>query len=257
MNRIGRALIGRELAVARGSRALGVFALACVGFGATAAFGDAPEGATTVWLTLPLLLYVVPTLGLLTGVSAARGDALEEPLIEPRVASIWLRLAVKWVVWSFLLAMVTLAWILPAGIRSGRLAAVAPLWGQSFSEVAVFVSIGIAVGRLVRDSVGAHLLAVLFGLGFTAGGGLLGWMAANSVFFQERPEWWTFGLMAHPVEALRVSLMFSLENLPFGRMEAPPIAQWWLSHSGVWYVGLAMAWSLFGLFLGGLRRPET
>jgi len=249
------ALAMREFATVSASRVAWVFAAGCLGFGLAVGLGGSSAGSTAVWLVLPLVLYFVPLLGLLLGVSATRGDMPEEVLINPRFPSIFLRLLVKWAVWMVLLGLVILAWIFPAVIRAGEVESLPALWSYTLGETAVFIAMGLALGRLLRDGVTAHLAALLAGFVFIAGAGILGWIAAQSTFFQQHSSLWTLGLMLHPVEALRVSLMFSLENLPFDRGHLPPLAAWWLDRPGLWYAAIAAAWSALALVLGSIRGP--
>lgn len=256
MTRVWGALFLRELAMVAASRVIWIFAAGCLAFGIVTALGTPSEGSTGVWMILPLVLYVVPLLGILIGVVAARGDHDEEALIASRVGSLGLRLFVKWIVWSGLLGLAALAWMLPVSLRSESVGRVLSLWGYTLGESAVFVALGLALGRNVRDAVAAHLTALLLGFTFVAGAGVLGWLAARSPFFQEHPDLWTLGLMLHPVEALRVSWMFSLENLPFGQSHLPDLAAWWLAQSGLWYAVLVAVWSFGALACGRLLRSR-
>jgi len=250
------ALFIREWAALSASRVVWVFAAACLlaGFGVTLGVGGA---GSAVWMALPLVLYLVPLLGLLAGVSAALGDVEEAAILVPRAPGPLLRALVKWPLWSTLIALAALAWLAPAAIRSGEVAQLPRLWLMTAGEAAIFVAMGLMMGRLIRSQVTAFMTALLFGFLFVGGAGVLGWVAARSGFFQENPQLWTLGLMLHPVEALRVGLMFSLDTLPVDADRLPGIARWWLGHSGLWYGLLVLIWSASALILGGLRRERV
>jgi len=254
MMRMASALFARECASVAASRVVWVFLPAGIAAGFAVASGGA-EGRSAVWLALPPLLYLVPPLGLLVGVAAARSDLDEEPMLQPRAPSLRIRLAVKCLLWAALVTLVALTWLLPATLAAGEPARLLPLAGQAGAESAVFVALGLCLGRSLRDGVAAHVGALLLGGLFVAGAGVLGWLAAGTPFFQAHPGLWTLGLMLHPVEALRVGLMFSLEDLPVDASRLPPLAAWWLARTGLWYAGLAAVWTGLALFLGGMRRP--
>lgn len=254
--RILYALFARECHAVFASRVVWVFAAACILFGTTTAFGGT-QATTAVWLLLPLTLYAIPLLGLLVGVTAAHGDAAEEPLLGARIPSAIKRLAVKWLAWTAPLGLASLLWIAPAVFRTGEPGLLPALWAYTFGEAFIFVALGLALGRLLHDGVTAHTTALLTGFLFIAGAGVLGWIAAQSAFFQENPHIWTLGLMLHPVEAVRVSLLFSLENLPFAPGELPDLASWWLRHSGAWYAAVTVVWSTLAIGIAALRRPAV
>jgi hypothetical protein len=178
-------------------------------------------------------------------------------MLVPRAPGSLIRALVKWPLWTGLIALVALAWLAPTAIRSGEADKLFQLWAMTAGEAAIFVALGLAIGRWASGGISAYLAALLFGFLFIAGAGVLGWVAARSDFFQENPQFWTFGLMAHPVEALRVGLMFSLETLPVDAARLPALARWWLAHSGLWYALLALLWSSAALSFGALRRERV
>lgn len=256
MSRAVQALLIREWAALSASRVVWVFAGACLlaGFGVTFGVGEA---VSAVWMALPLVLYLVPLLGLLAGVSAALGDLEEAPMLVPRAPGRLTRACVKWPLWSGLIALAALAWLAPAAIRSGEAEQLLQLWAMAAGEAAIFVALGLAVGRLVPGGgTTAYIAALFFGFLFIGGAGVLGWLAARSDFFQENPQLWTFGLMAHPVEALRVGLMFSLDTLPVEAERLPGLARWWLANTGLWYAALVLFWSTAALGVSALRRER-
>ena len=255
MRRTIQALFMRERAALLASRVVWIFAAACLiaGLGVSVGIGEA---RSSLWMALPLVLYLVPLLGLMTGVSAAIGDIDEAPMLVPRTPGPFIRALVKWPLWFGLIALAALAWLAPASIRSGEVDKLFQLWAMATGEAAIFVALGLAIGRWAPSGTSAYLVALIFGFFFITGAGVLGWIAARSQFFQENPQLWTVGLMAHPVEALRVGLMFSLETLPVDADRLPRIASWWLAHSGLWYGLLVLVWSSAALSFCVLRREH-
>lgn len=256
MKTIGIALVMRECAAIAASRVLWIFTLVCATCGLILA-GTTMADRTALWLALPMMLYLVPLLGLLAGVSAARGDHEEEAMIALRAPAPILRLTIKLLLWSLLLAIATLAWLLPAAIKVGHMDRLPLIWAYALGEMAVFVAIGLALGRLLQNEVIAHLGALLFGFVFVSGAGVIAWILAQTPTFQGHPALWTLGLMLHPVEALRVGLMMTMENLPFDKGHLPELATWWLDHTGWWYALLVFAWSLMALLLATWRKPSV
>ncbi|MGZ0656436.1 hypothetical protein ACWPKS_12595 [Coraliomargarita sp. W4R72] len=248
------ALSQRELATVLASRVIWVFGFACLCFGLLIVSGSAGEGSTAVWLSLPLVLYALPLIGLLAGVAAAQGDAMEEPLIASRIPRVGQRMLVKWLLWSLLLGLVALMWLLPAAARAGQWQALPQLWAYALGEVAVFLAAGLLLGHWIRDSVAAHLSALLLGFFALTGAGIFAWVAADWPYLQAHPSLWTLSLMLHPVEALRVGLLFSIDDLPFDPGELPTLAAWWLRHPGVWYACLSLTLSGAALSLVSVRR---
>ncbi len=254
MSRVWSALCLRELSTIVASRVMWVFGVACLCFGSLIALGSSTEGTTAVWLSLPLVLYALPLIGLLAGVAAVQGDAPEALLIASRITGMGRRLVVKWVLWSLLLGGVALLWILPAVIRSEQWAMLPQLWGYAQAEAAVFVAWGLLIGRLIRDSVAAHLTALLLGFFALVGTGILAWLVAGLPMVQAHPSLWTLLLMGHPIEALRVGLLFSIDGLPFDPNRLPGLAAWWLQRPGVWYGVLALLWSGIALLVATRLR---
>jgi len=237
-------LLHREWLVVKQSRIAWTYTTICLAWATTAAI----TGSETVtWTILPLLMNAMPAAGLLLGVAAIHGDDPEEPLLVARVASDTLQIFGKWLVWTSILLLATVALLIPllAGGESFR--SFLSVAGYATGEAAVFVAIGLFLGKLCRDSVLAHSLALVSALLAIAGGGVLAWLAARQPFFQDNPNAWTLLLMLHPVEALRVSLMFSLDPLPIDARNLGPLARWWLSHASLWYLVMSLAESFAAL----------
>lgn len=237
-------LLKREWLVVKQSRIAWTYAGICLAWGAVAAI---TSSESMVWIVLPLLLNGMPAAGLLAGVAAIHGDDQEEMLLVARVAGDFLRLLGKWLVWTSILFLATIGLLIPVLVGGGSFESLLSIAGYTAGEAAVFVALGLLLGRLCSDSVMAHALALVGALLAIAGGGVLAWLAAHHTFFQENPNAWTLILMMHPVEALRVSLMFSLDGLPFDPRSLSPVARWWLGHTGLWYLTLSLGESFVAL----------
>lgn len=241
-------ILRRERRTVMASRIAWAYGIACIFWGLLGSplFGVNRDG-TSVWFLMPVLLYGIPLAGLLAGVVAWQGDAGEEDLLRPRICGWFTRPLAKWLTWTGLLSMATLFLILPSLPTAQAPAALVSLWAYSVGQTAIFTALGLALGRRFEDPALAHSLALLVGLMAIAGGGVLSYIAAWQPFMQAYPDLWVLLLMSHPVEALRVSMVYSLENLPFDARSLPPLAAWWLANPHAWFAVLVTAWSGIGL----------
>jgi len=243
-----RAYAVREAQAVLASRIAWAYAAVCLGWGLLASpLSGASNPGSSVWMLLPLLLYGIPLAGLLGGVAAWHGDAAEEALLTTRSPRHLTRALGKWMVWSAVFASATLCLILPSLPATRPLPPLLMLWAYAAGEIAIFTAFGLWLGRTCRDSVLAHSLALMLGLLAIAGGGILAWIAAHVPFLQDNPSLWTALLMVHPVEVVRVSTLFSLEDLPFDARRLPPLAAGWLAHPDLWFGSLSFALSALAL----------
>jgi hypothetical protein len=62
--------------------------------------------------------------------------------------------------------------------------------------------------------------------------------------------------MINPLDALRVTVLFSIENAAPAGLDSGALAGWWIAHGGAWLVLLLAAWIAGGLAasLAGARR---
>ena len=242
------ALACRERQAVMASRVTWSFGIGCLlwGLAGSPLFGIG-RADTVVWFLLPVLLYAVPPVALLSGVVAWQGDAGEEELIRTRVSSGWNRLLAKWVTWTVLLASAALCMVLPLIISAADPFGLITIWMYASGEIALFVALGLAIGRFGKDPLLAYSSSLIVGFLMVAGGGLVAYVAAWQPLIQRFPDLWTFFLMLHPVESLRVCLVYSVENLPFDARTLPPLASFWLQNAGWWYIALSLAWSFMGL----------
>jgi hypothetical protein len=249
------ALVFRERQAVMASRVTWSFGIGCLlwGLAGSPLFGIG-RADTVVWFLLPVLLYAVPPVALLSGVVAWQGDAGEEELIQTRVSSSWNRLLAKWVTWTVLLETAALCMVLPLLVSAADPIALMKIWMYAGGEIAIFVALGLAIGRFCRDPLLAYSSALIVGFLMVAGGGLVAYVAAWQPVIQRFPDLWTLLLMLHPVESLRVCLVYSVDNLPFDARTLPFLAAFWLGHPGKWYFFLSLLWTALCLGFGSLKR---
>lgn len=248
------ACLRRESQVVTASRVVWSYGLICLLWGVAIPLLGLGLSETGVWFLLPVLLYAIPPIALVSGVVAWQGDAGESELLASRLPGCFIRLLAKWITWSLLLGLATFLMILPLLIIGAGAVQMIEVWAYAGGEIAVFIAAGLAIGRWFKDPLFAHTGAMLCGFLMVAGGGVFAYVAAWQPIMQRLPDLWTFLLMAHPVEALRVGIVYSVENLPFEARELPPMAAFWLRHAGGWYSGLVFFWSVCGLTLAALKR---
>ncbi|NDV61111.1 hypothetical protein G0Q06_01465 [Puniceicoccales bacterium CK1056] len=244
------ALVCRERQAVMASRVSWSFGIGCLlwGLAGSPLFGIG-RADTVVWFLLPVLLYAVPPVALLSGVVAWQGDAGEEELIQTRLPSPLTRLLAKWVTWTLLLELATLCMLIPLLPSAVDPSALLRIWLFAGGEISVFVAFGLVIGRFCKDPLLAYSSSLIIGFLMVAGGGLVAYVAAWQPMIQRFPDLWTLILMLHPVESLRVCLVYSVENLPFDARTLPPITSFWLQNSGLWYLGLSLTWSFVALLV--------
>src|SRR5690606_38363282 len=117
-------------------------------------------------------------------------------------------------------------------------------------------AVGLAVGFWVRDGV-RGLLATL-GTWFVLlfGTDLLLLAVVGAPWLHAHSTVWVLPLMLIPLDALRITVLFGIEdNAPAG-IDAGALAGWWIANGGLWLALLLTAWTAVGLLAGlaGAKR---
>jgi hypothetical protein len=70
------------------------------------------------------------------------------------------------------------------------------------------------------------------------------------------PDLWVAVLMLNPLDALRVTVLFGIEQSAPAGLDAGGLAGWWIPNGGRWLILLLAGWTLAGLAAGlaGARR---
>ena len=66
--------------------------------------------------------------------------------------------------------------------------------------------------------------------------------------------------MINPLDALRVTVLFSIENAAPAGLDSSALARWWIAHGVLWLVPLLLVWTVFGLaagLVGALRKLDA
>lgn len=211
------------------------------------------------WWLLHAVLYAVSLSSLLLGLSSAHAESEEFSWLLGQPTGIAPWLAGKGLALGVLLGAASLLLTVPTALAGGSsrelLLAAAGAAGVSV----VCGASGLAIGFWIRDSVRGLIAAVAAWLLLLFGTDLLLLAAAGAPIAQQHPDMWVAPLMANPLDAFRVTILFSVERAAFSGLDAGGLASWWIAHAPLWLaavfglwsaVASAMAWS------GARRRSD-
>ena len=246
----------RELAANRVNRFLHVHLALAAGAGLLPLFTpDATTSAAPLWV-LHAVLYCLSLSALLLGLSSAHGEADEFPLLFAQPAPRWAWLMGKVAALSIVLATAALLLIVPASLIGGLTASLAGLAAAAGGVTLAMAALGIGVGFWVRDPVRGLLtgLGLWFTLLFGADLSLLA--ISGAPWIQARPGLWVGILMANPLDALRITVLFSVEQAAFAGLDAGGLVRWWIAHAWIWLAVVVALWTGTGVAAGlaGARR---
>jgi Cu-processing system permease protein len=215
---------------------------------------DDTTGAAPLWV-LHAVLYCLSLSSLLLGLSSAHAEADEFSVLFAQPAPRWAWLLGKMIAVTVVLATASLLLVLPAAIIGGLTAPLAEMaiaaWGVTLALSAVGLGIGFWIRDPVRGLLGA--MGVWFGLLF--GADLLLLAASGVPWIHAHPGLWVAALMGNPLDAFRITVLFSVERAAFAGLDAGGVVRWWIGHGWSWLTALVLFWSAGG-FLAGLRGAQ-
>lgn len=247
-----RAILGREIHAAFMNRYLQTFTILAL-FGGLASVWMSDNIEAIAHLTLQACLYGIPLFAMLLGVSSARMESEEWPMLfsQPvRRSSIFLgKFLSAWGVFTLLLAVLFVPGLFVGASVGGTLMR----WIESTGLGAVFVALGLYVGVSAGDRVRALIAGlvawlVLFFAFDLAALGLAGWE-----FMQKFPSFWIALLMLNPLDAFRIQALFNLEQIPAETAAKAPLAAWWLDNANICFFLIAILWTAL-LLVFTIRR---
>ncbi len=246
----------RELAALRLNRFLHVhFGLAAVA-GLLPLFTPGDAGAAAPWWVLQAVLYCLSLSSLLLGLSSAHGETDEFPLLFAQPAPRWAWLSGKVAGLALVVGPAALLLVAPTVLLGGASAALGLIAVATAGVSLALATCGLALGFWVRDPV-RGLLATL-GLWFVLlfGTDLVLLALAGSPAVHAAPALWIAPLMLNPLDALRVTVIFTLEGTASADAAAGGLAAWWLAHGPAWLTALLVAWTTaaFAVGLAGAQR---
>lgn len=246
----------REIAEHRLNRFLHVHMALCASVALLPLFTpDAAARSAPAWV-LQAVLYCLSLSALLLGLSAAHGDADEFPVLFTQPVSRGAWLGGKAMALAAMLAPASVLLVLPTALTSGLSAALGFVAAAAAGVCIALALLGLAVGFWVRDHVRGLLLALGLWFGLLFGMDLLLLALSGAPWVQTHPAAWVLPLMVNPLSALRVTMLFGLEQTAPASIGTGTLVRWWLANGGVWLSILLSAWMFgsFGLGLLGARR---
>lgn len=246
------AMFLRELRAALLNRYLQVFGvLALLGGISAAVFAEDP--GASVFFILQIALYFVSLFAVLAGVSSARAESEEWPMLltqpAPRGAYVLGKFCALWAIFAAALLLL-FAPALGAGAAWIR---TVPLYFQTVGLAAVFGGAGLCAGFLARDRVQGLIFGVGIWLALLFGIDLLAIFAAQWPLLQKASDLWIAALMLNPLDSFRVQALFAMEQIPAESARKAPLAAWWIDHASLWFSILTVAWTGALLYLSSAR----
>jgi hypothetical protein len=246
----------RELAANRLSR----FLYAHLSFALVAAllplFTPDDAVAAAPWWALQAVLYCLSLSSMLLGLNSAHGESDEFPMIFAQPAPRWAWLAGKAAGLVSVLVPSALLLVVPAAFAGGVTSALAAIALAAAGLTIALASFGLAIGFWVRDHVRGLIAALGLWFLLLAGTDLLLLSVSGLEWIHRYPAVWIAPLMLNPLDALRVTVLFSIDNAAPAGLDSSSLAAWWIGHGGAWLVGLLIFWTASGFATGllGARR---
>jgi ABC-type transport system involved in multi-copper enzyme maturation permease subunit len=252
VSRTLRALFGREFRAALINRYFQVFCvLGLIGGIAAGIFGE-DANATAVFY-VQIAIYFVSLFALLAGVGSAQAEREEwqmlftQPL--PRAACVVGKFCALLSIFSGVLLLM----FVPGLFAGSAINSVAPLYFETFLLAATFLACGLAAGYLAHDRAQALIIGVSAWLLLVFGLDLVALFAARWSAIQTVPDLWVVLLMFNPLDSFRINALFALQQIPAEAANKTPLASWWIAHASVWFMAIAVMWSVILVMLSGLR----
>ncbi len=209
---------------------------------------------TATYTLLQASLYLVPLFSILMGVGSAQSEIEEQPVLMSQPVGRGARVVGKFVALWVIIGVAALLLVLPSLVSGSRCGSLLFIGLHTLEAGGVFAAMGLGIGFSTSDRVKAHMGGLCAWFIFLAGFDLLALAAAQTSLAQEMPQLWLALLMVNPLDALRVSVLLTLNRVPFDVATAPPLGRWWLGNLAVWFailsagwIALSLAWSRFRL----------
>jgi hypothetical protein len=251
-----RAAFPRELAANRLSRFLHVHVSFSLIAGLLPLFTSNEAADAAPWWALQTVLYCLSLSSVLIGLNSAHGESDEFPMIFTQPAPRWAWLLGKGAGLAAVLLPSALLLIAPAAIVGGLTMALGAVAAASAGLTLALASFGLAIGFWVRDHVRGLLAALGAWFVLLMGTDLVLLSAAGAEWIHRYPAIWIAPLMINPLDALRVTVLFAIENVAPAGLDSGALAGWWIAHAGRWLAALLLAWTAAGFAAGlaGARR---
>ncbi|MFT3870382.1 MAG: hypothetical protein QM715_18190 [Nibricoccus sp.] len=217
--------------------------------------GDSLARGASWWL-LHAVLYAVSLSTLLLGLSSAQAEAEEFTWLVGLPSGIGPWLTGKAVALVTIVVAAAGLLALPTVFLSGGSSELLVAAFGAAGVSAVCSLAGLAIGLWIRDQVRGLIVAVAVWFVFLFGTDLLLIAVAGGSATQEHPDLWVAALMANPLDAFRITVVFSVERAAFSGLDAGSLTQWWIAHSTLWLTIIFALWASVSSVLAwlGARR---
>jgi len=208
------------------------------------------------WWLLHAVLYTVSLSALLLGLVSAHAEKEEFTWLlgQPSGMGPWLmgKIAALTGLVTAASALLALPSIFAGGASRDLLIASVGAAGVS----AVGAAAGLALGFWIRDPVRGLVAAVAIWFGVLFGTDLLLLASAGVPAVRDHPDLWVAALMTNPLDAYRITVLFTVERAAFSGIEAGRLAGWWVAHAIPWFASLCVFWffTAAGVAWLGCRR---
>jgi hypothetical protein len=246
----------RELSANRVSRFLHVHIALAAAAGFLPLFTpDDVRTTAPVWV-LHAVLYCLSLSSLLLGLSSAHAEADELPLLFTQPAPRWAWLLGKAAALGLVIATASFLLVVPTLLIGGANVVLLTVAAAAFGVTLTLASVGLGLGCWVREPVRGLLTALAVWFGLLFGTDLLLLAVSGAPWFHQHPELWVGALMSNPLDALRVTVIFSVEHAAFAGLNAGGLVSWWLAHGWLWLTVIVSVWTIGGFSIGllGVRR---
>lgn len=216
--------------------------------------GDAAGAAP--WWVLQATLYCLSLSTLLLGLSSAHGEADEFPLLFAQPAPRWAWLAGKAAGLAVLVVPAALLLVAPAILIGGTTRTLVAMGLAAGGVSVALTAVGLAVGFWVRDGVRGLLVALGVWFVLLFGADLLLLAIAGVPAVHTHASLWLLPMMLNPLDALRVTVLFTLGEATPAAAVTGTLAGWWIERSALWLALLLIVWTSTAFLAGlaGARR---
>lgn len=211
------------------------------------------------WWLLHAVLYAISLSAFLLGLSSAHAEAEEFAWLLGQPGGVGPWLAGKAVALTALLGVSSALLALPTALAGGGSKALLIAAAGAAGVSGVCGLAGLAIGFWIRDPVRGLIAAIAAWLAFLFGTDLVLLAVAGAPFSQRYPDLWVASLMANPLDAFRVTILFSVERAAFSELNAGRLASWWVANAPLWLAIIFMMWasgSTVAAWLGARRRID-
>lgn len=211
------------------------------------------------WWLLHAVLYAISLSALLLGLSSAQAETEEFTWLLGQPSGVGPWLAGKAAALTVLVASASALIGIPTVFAGGGSHELLLVTLGAAGVSAVCALVGLALGFWIHDAVRGLIGAIAVWFGLLFGTDLLLLALAGAPGVQQQPDLWVAALMANPLDAYRVTVLFSVERAAFSGLDAGRLTGWWVGHALTWLTivfGLWFAASASLAWLGACRRSD-